>query len=94
MTIIIGRIKGEGMNAKLTLKLDKGVIERAKLYSKTRHTSLSAMVEKYFIFLLDEKKDIDTEISPIIQELSGIIELPESFDLKEEYTKYLIEKFT
>jgi hypothetical protein len=48
-------------------------------------------VENYFRSLGEEDKSKE-EISPIVQELSGIIELPESFDIKKEYTDYLIEK--
>ncbi len=82
------------MSTKLTLKLNKNAIEKAKLYAKSRHTSLSVLVENYFRALAGEKKHAETELSPIVQELSGIIELPEDFDLKDEYTDYLIEKYT
>ncbi len=87
-------MKGGNMNTKLTLKLDKSAIERAKLYAKSRHTSLSALVENYFKSLAEEKQPTEMELSPIVQELSGIIELPKDFDLKEDYTEYLIEKYT
>lgn len=82
------------MNTKLTLKLDKNVIERAKSYAKERHTSLSVLVANYFKSLAEDNNQQDLELSPIVQELSGIIELPEDFNLKEEYTDYLIEKYS
>ncbi|MCH8069430.1 MAG: hypothetical protein IID16_09225 [Candidatus Marinimicrobia bacterium] len=81
------------MNTKLTLKLDKGIIDRAKLYAKDKHTSLSLLVENYFKSISEEREETDIELSPIVQELSGIIELPKDFNLKKEYTNYLIEKY-
>lgn len=82
------------MNTKLTLKLNKNVIDMAKLYAKTKQTSLSVLVENYFKSLAEKEENSEIELSPIVQELSGIIELPDDFDLKGKYTKYLIEKYT
>ncbi len=82
------------MNTKLTLKLDKDIIEQAKIYAKNKQTSLSVLVANYFKSLADEKLETEIELSPIVQELSGIIELPDNFDLKEDYTNYLIEKYS
>lgn len=31
--------------------------------------------------------------SPLVKELSGIINLKKEFDLKEEYANYLVEKY-
>ncbi len=81
------------MNAKLTLKLNKEDIDSAKVYAGVRQTSLSALVEKYFVFLSGTQKKAKVQLSPIVGELSGIIKLPEDFDLKEEYADYLIEKY-
>lgn len=82
------------MNTKLTLKLDKDIIEQAKLYAKEKHTSLSVLVANYFKTLAENKYEAEIELSPIVQELSGIIELPEDYNLKEDYTDYLIKKYT
>lgn len=86
------------MATKLTLKLNKRIIDRAKKYARAKRTSLSLLVEDYFKSLPEEKPSSKTnseiELSPIVQELSGVIELPEDFDPKAEYTKYLIGKYT
>jgi predicted HicB family RNase H-like nuclease len=37
-----------GMEAKLTLKLDKDIIDEAKKYALKKNISLSRMVERYF----------------------------------------------
>ncbi|MCK6620786.1 MAG: hypothetical protein HUU32_08510 [Calditrichaceae bacterium] len=82
------------MNTKLTLQINNDVIEKAKSYAKEKHISLSTLVENFLHSLAGDKEKFDMEISPVVQELSGIIELPEDFNLKKEYTEYLIEKYT
>jgi len=81
------------MDTKLTLKLDKDIIEQAKIYAQRKQQSLSALVERYFRCLLDQEhpRSLPT-ISPTVKELSGIIHLDDR-DLQEEYTTYLLEKY-
>ena len=81
------------MVTKLTLKLDKDAIERAKKYAEKRRISLSKIVEKYFKSLADEERAEKAEYSPLIKELSGIISLKSDVDIKDEYTNYLIDKY-
>jgi hypothetical protein len=81
------------MEAKLTLKLDKGVIENAKEYAKKKNISLSRMVERYFRAVIEKKQDKEKKYSPLVEELSGIINLDKNFDFREDYTNYLIEKY-
>jgi len=81
------------MNAKLTLKLDKDTIERTKRYAKRNHVSLSALVEMFFRVLLERQKDAPREISALVRELTGIIDLDDDFVAKEEYTSYLEKKY-
>lgn len=81
------------MNTKLTLKLNKRAIERAKRYAHKNKQSLSVIVENYFN-LISEKENMDEiEISPNVLELSGIIKLPEDIYLKDIYGKHLEEKY-
>ncbi len=82
------------METKLTLKLNKEIIEQAKIYAQSKQQSLSALVEAYFRFLLDcEQEPSAPEISPTVQELSGIIQLDEDRDIRDEYTTYLLNKY-
>jgi len=80
------------MDTKLTLNVDKNVIEQAKEYSKTHHISLSRLIESYLSSLV-AKKDRKIEITPLVESLSGVIELENDFNYKESYTDYLIEKY-
>ena len=45
------------MNTKLTLSLDKNVIERAKLYAKEHEVSVSFLVENYLLKITSDYKE-------------------------------------
>ena len=80
------------MDTKLTLNLNKTVIERAKDYAKSHKISLSRLIESYLSSLTVYKKQ-DIEITPLVESLSGVIKLDNDFDYKESYTDYLMEKY-
>lgn len=80
------------MNTKLTLILDKSVIERAKLYASTKNTSLSKLIETYLDRVTAEE-DSKEEISPLVKSLSGVISIPENLDHKKEYASHLANKY-
>jgi hypothetical protein len=80
------------METKLTLRLDKKVIVRAKSYAQNHKISLSKMVESY-LDSMTSKKTMDIEITPLVESLSGVVKLPKDFDYKKEYTDYLSEKY-
>ena len=80
------------MNTKLTLNVDRRVIEKAKEYSKLRKISLSKLIESYLSSLTTNKKQ-DIEITPLVESLSGVIKLDKDFDYKESYADYLIDKY-
>ena len=82
------------MNTKLTLKLNKRSIERAKRYAKKNKQSLSVMVENYFNIISDRDTTRDFDVSPNVLELSGIIQLTEDINIKEIYGKHLDEKYS
>lgn len=84
------------MDTKLTLKLDKDVIDKAKEYASAQKRSLSRMIESYLKTLInteDSKNDDDLEISPFVKSLQSGIKLPANFDYKKEYNDYLAEKY-
>jgi hypothetical protein len=81
------------MDTKLTLKLDKAHIDTAKRYATKQRTSLSSLVEKYFSFLADMDMSNDTEISPTVKKLSGILKLESDFELRNEKSDRLLEKY-
>lgn len=52
------------MTTKLTLTIEKSVIEKAKIYAKGTQRSLSEMVQKYLESLVEEKKENKERLSP------------------------------
>ena len=80
------------MDKKLTLSLDKSIIESAKNYAKSNNISLSKLIESYLTTLTKRKRS-STGITPLVESLSGVINLDEDFDVKDAYTDYLIEKY-
>jgi len=80
------------MQTKLTLTLEQGIIEEAKLYAKDKGRSLSELIENYLKVVLEDKKK-EIKISPSIAKLKGSIKLPQNFDYKKELTEALSEKY-
>jgi hypothetical protein len=78
------------IDTKLTLKLDKVVIERAKEYANLHNRSLSRIIESYLQSLtnLSDSKDNrdDFQISPFVRSMSSGIHLPADLDLKTDYS--------
>ncbi len=73
------------MEKKLTLRLNEDVIERAKTYARSHKISLSRMIESYLDSITsqkDEEKKIT--ITPLVESLSGVIDLPENFEYKKQ----------
>lgn len=79
------------MNTKLTLKLDKHIIENAKKYAKEKKISLSKMIESYLQSITKENEE-EIEITPFVKSLSGVIKLSDD-DYKKEYSDYLNKKY-
>ena len=80
------------MDAKLTLKLEQSVIEKAKDYAKRQKTSLSRLIENYLLDITDEEATQE-KITPLVRSLSGIIDLPNDYDHKKDYADYLVKKY-
>ena len=82
------------METKLTLRLNDHVIERAKIYARNHRISLSKMIESYLDGLTQTKEEeTKIPITPLVESLSGVINLPADFDYKKGYSDYLEEKY-
>jgi len=85
------------MDTKLTLKLDKFVIDKAKIYATTHKRSLSRLIESYLRSLTNKnelKDSDDIEISPFVKSISTGVNMPADLDYKKEYGDYLNQKYT
>lgn len=77
------------MSSKLTLSIDKKIIERAKEFARKSNRSLSDIIESFLTKITDEELDgVDNELSKLI----GVISLPDDFDEKQEIRRILSEK--
>ena len=83
------------MDTKLTLKLDKFVIEQAKEYASSHQRSLSRIIESYLRLLINREKndeESDLEISPFVKSMSTGVKIPSDLDYKSELLNHLINK--
>ena len=78
------------MNTKLTLNIDKEIIEEAKTYAKSHHISLSKLIETYLNSLTRKSKK-KSNVSPLVESLTGII--PTDYNEKNEYRNYIEIKY-
>lgn len=84
------------MDTKLTIKLDKYVIDRAKDYASSHKRSLSRLIESYLKSLVIQGSADDNDeiqISPFVKSLSSGVTIPADLDYKKGYSNYLIEKY-
>lgn len=82
------------METKLTLRLNDNVIARAKVYARNHKVSLSKMIESYLENITTQKEEEKKKsITPLVESLSGVIDLPADFDYKKEYGDYLAKKY-
>lgn len=78
------------MNTKLTLNLDKEIIQDAKTYAKSHSVSLSKLIENYLNSLTRVSKKKST-VSPLVESLTGII--PGDYDERNDYRNYIDQKY-
>lgn len=81
------------MNTKLTLNLNKNIIENAKDYAKENNVSLSKLIENY-LNSLTNKQQKETKVSPLVESLTGIIPSESSEKNKDDRYDYLREKYS
>ena len=84
------------MDTKLTLKLDKFVIDKAKDYASTQKRSLSRIIESYLKSLINEDDSNENEeikISAFVNDMATGVEIPANIDYKKEYSDYLKDKY-
>jgi hypothetical protein len=87
-------LKNQIMNTKLTLTIEKEVIETAKEYAKEKGQSLSEMVENYFKLITVKRKKIKPKhLSSNVQKLRGILKSNDVNNYKQTLTEELSKKY-
>lgn len=81
------------MNTKLTLTIERSVIEKAKQYSREHGQSLSGIVENYLKFVTGEHKIAASDSAPITKSLRGAFKSPDNLDYKKELSDSLSKKY-
>jgi len=80
------------MNTKLTLTIEKSVIDKAKSYAKGKGRSLSDIIESYLKTITSEHKNTDEDVPPLVKSLRGSFKPPKSYDYKKDLSNILSEK--
>lgn len=70
------------MTTKLTLTVEKTIIDRAKSYAKKTGRSLSELIQSYLENITEE--NYNSDLSPKLKKLIGSVKLPEDFDEEKE----------
>lgn len=78
------------MSTKLTLNLEKSILDKAKQYAKQKGRSLSDLIENYLETITKEQEQI--EPSDKLKRLKGSVKLPVDFDEKKELRASIEEK--
>jgi ABC-type branched-subunit amino acid transport system ATPase component len=78
------------MTTKLTLTVEKEIIEKSKSFAKKTGTSLSNIVENYLTTIVEEKQE--AQVSEKLSKIVGKVKLPDNFDEKGELLQYLEKK--
>ncbi len=79
------------MNTKLTLSVDQRVVDAAKKYAKSHKTSVSKLVENYFLDLIYTKPK---KYPKVIEEMIGVAEVEHpDYDYKAAKLEYLTNKY-
>ena len=81
------------MDTKLTLTLEKDVVEKAKVYAKTSGRSLSDLIENYLKLTISSfDKSEETELTPIVKSMIGTFKVPKDFDERKALLEGLSKK--
>jgi hypothetical protein len=81
------------MDSKLTLKLNKKIIEKAKSFAKKNNTSLSNLVENYFEILIQRGSGQELALPPTVKSLAGVLKIRDNSEIDTLKEQYLIEKY-
>ena len=78
------------MTTKLTLTVEKSIIDRAKVYAKHTGRSLSEIIQNYLECITNE--NTEEKLSPKLKKIVGAVKLPKNFNEDKELRNYLEKK--
>lgn len=80
------------MDAKLTLKLNKSIIEQSKIYAAKQNRSLSSVIESLLGAVLINEETNENEITPFVRSMAAEKSLPADDGNLDEYFEYMLKK--
>ena len=80
------------MTTKLTLSVEKRVVQKAKRFAQTQRKSLSEIVTNYLDYISSQAIDV-SDIDPEVLQASGEIALDRVPDHKDPKFRHLKEKY-
>lgn len=82
------------MNTKLTLTIEREIIERAKKYAKEKNRSLSDIIENYLKIIIKEgPENMGRPLNPVVKSLKGAFKTNKDLDYKKELRNRLEGKY-
>jgi formiminotetrahydrofolate cyclodeaminase len=78
------------MTTKLTLTIEKSIIERAKSFAKNTARNLSELIENYLETITQENGE--EKLSPKLKKIVGAVKLPKNFNQEKELRAYFESK--
>lgn len=78
------------MTTKLTLTVEKSIIEKAKAYARKTGRSLSELIESYLKTIIEENGN--KKMSPKLKKIVGAVKLPKEFNEEDELRSYFEKK--
>lgn len=78
---------------KLTLSVDRDVVNNAKRLARERNTSISALFERFIVSLLASTKLPPEGIGPITRKASGLIKMEDGSRHEDILAEALADKY-
>jgi len=79
------------MHTKLTLRIEKELIERMKIYVMSHNQMLSSLTKNIYKKILESEMSDEKELSPIARKYKGIIK-KQNLRERDEIAEYLSKK--
>jgi hypothetical protein len=81
------------VNTKLTLAIDKAIIEEAKAYASSSGSSLSAVIEEYLKAITVPKKKTQVQLNEEVSLVLGSVTINEERSYKELRDEAVTDKY-
>jgi hypothetical protein len=80
------------MTTKLTVSIENTLVRQAKKYAQSKNTSLSKLIERQLMMLIQRKENRKNILAPKTRKLLGSVSLPSKFNYKKKLEKSIKNK--